>query len=344
MPGKIFTIATCNLFNLNCPGLPIYNNSDGLTQELYEKKVSWTKRQIVELEADVWGFQELWHEDALRDIFDHPNLGDYTKIAPPGHQGQKIVCGGAVRTDMLVGEPEWIENFPEGFLLRSRGDDPQTSEISVQIDSFSRPVLHFKIKPRSNGKQISVLVAHLKSKGPTKVFREGWYREDTEFYQPHSSNFGAAISTIRRTAEASALRMILTDLMKGTDTPIIVLGDLNDGVGSNTLNIITEQPRYLVGVDSRGGRDTALYTTNRLQQYRSDRDVYYTHIFQDTRESLDHIVVSEQFYDHSRKREWIFRGMTVHNDHLNSESFEETIGSTDHGIVVVKFEYKPAKK
>ncbi len=342
MAAKKFSVATCNLFNLNLPGLPMYNDQDGITEERYKKKVKWTQQQVRDLEADVWGFQELWHEQALEDVFDHPDLSGYSRIVPEGHQGGKIVCGGAVRSEMLAGEPEWIEDFPEGFILQSSGDDPQTSEISVQIDSFSRPVLHFKIKPRSNGKQISVYVVHFKSKGPTKVYREGWYRSNKDFYKNYTGNFGAALSTIRRTAEASALRMILTDRMKGTDTPVMVLGDLNDGNQSNTLNILTEQPRYLLGVDARGGRDTSLYTTNRLQQYRSDRDVYYTHVFEDTRESLDHIVVSEQFYDHSRKREWIFKGMTVHNDHLNDEEFEDSIGSTDHGIVKSTFQYSPA--
>ena len=64
---------------------------------------------------------------------------------------------------------------------------------------------------------------------------------------------GAAISTIRRTAEATALRVLLTEVMKGTETPVIVLGDVNDGQHSNTVNILTEQPRYLVGESRRCG-------------------------------------------------------------------------------------------
>ncbi|MGY2059328.1 hypothetical protein ACW9HQ_30915 [Nocardia gipuzkoensis] len=78
-----------------------------------------------------------------------------------------------------------------------------------------------------------------------------------------------------------------------------MLGDINDGQHSNTANVLTEQPRYLVG-DSRGGVDNGLYTAHTLQEYRDTRDVYYTHVHQDLRESLDHVLVSEQFYDHSR--------------------------------------------
>ena len=72
---------------------------------------------------------------------------------------------------------------------------------------------------------------------------------------------------VDRTAEATGLRVLLTSVMKDSDTPVIVLGDVNDGQSSNTVNILTEQPRYLVG-ESRGGADNGLYTAQTLQEYR----------------------------------------------------------------------------
>jgi predicted extracellular nuclease len=267
---------------------------------------------------------------------------EYHLFAPTGHQGQHIICSGAVRKEMLVGEPEWIDSFPEKFRIESSGDDAQTPDISVALTKFSRPVLHFKVKPRSRGKDISVYVAHLKSKAPTKLFRESWYKSDKEFYKKHAEGLGSAVSTIRRTAEAAALRMMLTEVMKGTEQPVVVLGDLNDGQGSNTLNILSGQPRYLLGLSS-GGSDVDLYSAGTLQEYRSQRDVYYTHIFNNSRESLDHILVSQEFYDNSRRRIWAFDGMQVVNDHLNEDNHKET-GTTDHGIVKATFKYRPAKK
>ena len=165
-------------------------------------------------------------------------------------------------------------------------------------------------------------------------------RRDPTTFKPHANAFGAAISTIRRTAEADALRVLLTGVMKGTTTPVIVLGDINDGQPSNTVNILTEQPNYLVG-ESTGGADIGLYTAQTLQEYRDTRDVYYTHVHQDLRESLDHVLVSEQFYDNSRKRLWLFDGLVINNDHLNYENHKET-GTGDHGVVKVTFKFKPA--
>jgi endonuclease/exonuclease/phosphatase family metal-dependent hydrolase len=174
---------------------------------------------------------------------------------------------------------------------------------------------------------------------PTRIDAEPWYDADPDTYKPHAIALGAAISTIRRTAEAAALRVLLTGVMKGTQTPVLVLGDVNDGQHSNTLNILTEQPRYLVG-ESRGGVDIGLYTAQTLQEYRDTRDVYYTHVHEDLRESLDHVLVSEQFYDNSRRRLWLFDGLVINNDHLNDEDHRGK-GTGDHGVVRVDFTWRP---
>ncbi len=55
--------------------------------------------------------------------------------------------------------------------------------------------------------------------------------------------------------------MILTEAMKKNDNPVVVLGDLNDGQYSNTINILTEQPNYLFS-GYEGRSDTALYATD----------------------------------------------------------------------------------
>ncbi len=339
---KKLSFATCNLFNTNEPGKRMYRDPDGWTQEEYDKKIEWIGRAIATVDADVWGFQELWHHKSLENVFIEAKLSSqYTLLAPKTQTGQKIICAGAVRKEMLVGEPEWIEDFPDKFVLSGSGDDPQTPEISVSLKSFSRPVLHFRIKPHDKPTEISVFVAHLKSKMPAQVDQEQWFKADKLFFGKHREGIGAALSTIRRTAEASALRMLLTETMKENDNPVVVLGDLNDDKRSNTLNIITGQPNYLMGF-STGGSDVDLYSTGTLQEYRSERDVYYTHVHQNSRESLDHILVSQEFYDNSKKRIWAFVGSEIMNDHLNWDNHKES-GTTDHGIVKATFEFRPAK-
>ena len=339
MPDVSFT--NFNLYNLNKPGLPLYKNARPWTEGEYAAKIDFSARMLRLLGADVYGFQELWHAGALADILATAGMEqEFTLLAPEGHAGGKIVCAGAVRSSILVGQPEWIETFPEQFRLSSGGDDAQSGDIAVSLHTFSRPVLHFTIRPEADAAPIHVFVCHFKSKGPTQIFREPWY--DNDVYSRHAEAIGGGLSTIRRTAEATALRMILTDLMKGTREPVVVLGDVNDGLLSNTLNILTGQPRYLMGF-SKGGGDTDLYTAQTLQQYRSTRDVYYTHVFNNERESLDQILVSEEFYDNSRDRLWKFVELVVQNDHLNFED-HRGLGTNDHGIIRATFRYAPLRQ
>lgn len=338
-----FAVTSFNLLNLNLPGLRMYRNAEGWSEENYRRKIGWTAAMLRRAQADVYGFQELWHPGALTAALEAAGMAEeYVALTPPWLAGQHIACAATLRRDLLEGEPEWIVNFPEGLRLQSGGDDPLSAAISVSLRSFSRPVLHVTLRPRDTASAIHLYVAHFKSKGPTQVSSEAWFRADDALHRPHQGAIGSALSTIRRTAKAAALRVLLTERMKGTETPVIVLGDLNDDHNSNTLDILTEQPVFLKP-HVQGGRDTALYSGQALQQYLSQRDVYYTYIHQEVHGSLDHILVSEQFYAGSRKRHWVFDGLDIFNDHLNDKELREAEGAGDHGVVRARFLWKPAR-
>jgi endonuclease/exonuclease/phosphatase family metal-dependent hydrolase len=351
MDLKEFSVATFNLYNLQEPGKAMNLNQTPWTPEEFSLKVQWTVWQLgVLMKPDIVGLQELWSKKALDAVLNY-NYGtkdepkflkdEYDALAKPA-SGAKIICGALVRKGLLTGEPKWEDKFPKEVKLDLKDDpnDPQSPEIKVTINAFSRPVLRFQVKLRDDQTPTEVFVTHLKSKLPTDVSEAPWFVAKPEMFKPHQNALGAGISTIRRTAEAVALRVMLTGVMKGTTTPVIVLGDINDGQSSNTANILTEQPNFLVG-EATGGADVGLYTAQTLQEYRDTRDVYYTHVHQDLRESLDHVLVSEQFYDNSRKRLWLFDGLVINNDHLNFENHKET-GTGDHGVVKVTFKFNPA--
>lgn len=335
-----FSVATVNLYNLQLPGAAMNPNQKPWTTEEYDRKIAWLAAQLGSLDADVVGLQELWHRDAMAAVLEAGGLDDRYDLIADRATGARIVCAALVRKGLLQGTPRWVDRFPDGVRLESANpNDPQAPAISVTIPGFSRPVLNLQVELRDDQPVTEVFVAHFKSKLPTAVYNERWYRQDPDLYKPHVTAIGGALSTIRRTAEATGLRVMLTTIMKGTDTPVIVLGDLNDGQHSNTINVVTEQPRYLVG-ESRGGADIGLYTAQTLQEYRDSRDVYYTHVYDDLRESLDHVLVSEQFYDNSKSRVWLFDGLVINNDHLDDEDHKAT-GSGDHGLVKVSFRYQP---
>lgn len=335
--------ASFNLYNLQLPGEPWRRNSAPYTEEEYQAKVEWSARVIKRLNADVIAFQELWSKQCLEDIFQVANLQHNYQLVLLKDDWYDIAVAAAVRDPWEVRTKTIHKSFPEGFALIKRGrdqdEDREDDDIEVTIDKFSRSILQMSIghKDHTELPVIETFAAHLKSKLPTRLDKQ---ERENEAVRPHSTALGSALSTIRRTAEAAALRILLTNQMKSTTTPVAVLGDLNDGTLSNTLSVITQQPSYRLHASSRSGSasDVGLYSAGLLQELRSFRDVNYTHEFKGIRESLDHVLVSEQFYDYSRNRVWTFKELRVWNDHLE----DDDKSTSDHGVVSAKFLFDPA--
>lgn len=352
--------ATSNLLNLQVPGGLTYSNTPPFPdttegREAYERKIGWIGRQLKYLDAEVIAFQELWSVEALEAAFSSAGLlHGYDLVArdAPGRGRPQVAL--AVRKNRH-GEPQlmqgadWCAEFPEDFRFEGlKETDGAAEEITITINEFSRPVLHARIQSEGTSPKpppVSVYVAHFKSKGPARLS----FRGNHPVLDAYPAITKSAISHIRRVMEAGALRAILDGEMRASDddalSPTVVIGDLNDGTLSVTNELLSAQPTYRVVEKSTAGRqsDRGLYSVERLQQYRSMRHVYYTHIFKDKLESLDHILVSEEFYDHSRKRQWSFREMEVVNDHLNRESKTDLaeIGASDHGLVRAYFDWNP---
>jgi endonuclease/exonuclease/phosphatase family metal-dependent hydrolase len=341
------TLATFNLKNLALPGDEIYFSTKPLySDEDYARKVKWVGERIREMEADVIGFQEVWKIEALEECFRTVGLLDeYDIVGRDAPDRFSVQVAFAVRKGWMRGREVWHEDFPEKAVFKKRKTDHSTYHMTVEIDNFSRPPLEIRVKPKRRGApEMMLFCSHLKSKRPIELDRT----EKDKLPTQDEVAIGSALSTIRRSAEAAALRILLNDRMLGNDRPFVVMGDLNDDYLSVSTTIVTADPSYKLYHASRVGSkasksgDLGLYSTQMLKEYRSLRNVHYTHIYKNKLEVLDHILVSEQFYDHSPKRIWAFRDSRFWNDHL--EKHEESNLTTDHGIVVAEFDYKPLEK
>lgn len=354
MARSRLSFVTFNLYNLQVPGGLTYPGVEPLSEEEYRAKLRFIALMLEATRADVYGFQELWAAQALRDGFVEAGMeADYDFVArdAPG-PGQPQVALATRRGMIDFGgrapddEAWWIADFPEELVLRKRRTIEQ---VAIEIDGFSRPVLTALVKPLAPASAVPVklYVAHLKSKRPTPLDAEELGRPEVE---AHAETIGSALASVRRTAEAAALRVILSNSMLDNTVPHVALGDMNNGSLSVSTSILTGDPRYKVVETSRpvtGRRaDLGLYSVERLQQYRSQRHTMYTHIFEGRLETLDHILVSEEFYDHSVNRIWSFVETRVINDHLNlAHARTEIQGAhfwpNDHGIVQTIFESNP---
>lgn len=340
------SFASFNLYNLQLPGEPW--RTEPYTEAQYAAKIAWSAAALRALDADVIVFQELWSAQGLKDLFAAAQLDSgYDLVFLRDTGWYDIAVALAVREPWGVRAKVNHKTFPKGTILKKRevdrngGNLDEDDDIEVVISSFSRAIIQASIENKDHPELplIEVFATHLKSKLPTRLDRE---ERENPATKGHGQALGAALSTIRRTAEAAALRVLLNDVMRDTDTPVVVAGDCNDSPNSNTLAILTEQPSFRFYADSRAGRttDRGLYNVGALQQLRSFRDVTYSHIYKGEHDTLDHVLVSEQFYDHARKRIWSFKEAHYWNDHLNAH--ESKGPASDHGLVSARFVYDPA--
>jgi endonuclease/exonuclease/phosphatase family metal-dependent hydrolase len=357
------TFGSFNLLNLQEAGKTVHKTKNYYTPTAYKKKVAWVGNMLSRIGADVVAFQEVWSGKALKEAIGKSGQFSPTDLVGPIKNGKDTSV--ALVTKLAHKTPVWHRNFPGEFVMKSKAGGTSGPAVSVTISRFSRPVLQVPVMVRISAtktKEVQVFIAHLKSKLPSDLshtsvqklwatFGNGTYDNGkpklNTLGNKIAAGIGSALANVQRSTEAAALRLILAREMYGNNKPVVLLGDLNDGPLSVSTGIITGDPDYRTVLKRSGGRrnDTEMFSTSWLQQYRSLRDVYYSHIFKSRRESLDHILVSEQFYDHSERRIWSFEELKVHNDHLKDEHVERGKDKTvsDHGIVTATFRYNPWK-
>ncbi|MEM7671103.1 MAG: endonuclease/exonuclease/phosphatase family protein, partial [Pseudomonadota bacterium] len=319
--SDILSLSTMNLYNLQSSRRTTYPGAKPLGADLYKAKMRFLGIMLKASQSDVMVFQELWAESALRDAFKAADLlDDYEFVARDATGVGKPQVALAARKGMIDFDgrsPDddafWIKDFPEGAVFNKRRT---IDAVKVDIDAFSRPILNVMVTP-PKGTAVRVLGAHLKSKRPMNLDKQ---ERENDVVAPHADAIGQALASIRRTAEAAALRIVLNQSMSGNETPHVLMGDLNNGSLSVSTGILTGEPRYKLIESGRAVKgksaDKGMYSVETLMHYRTQGHTNYTHIYENKLEVLDHILVSEEFYDHSARREWSFRYAEVFNDYL----------------------------
>jgi predicted extracellular nuclease len=321
---KSFKVGTFNLLNLVLPGVTYYEKNK-YSPEVYQKKKTWISRQLENMEADIVGFQELFHKEALQEILTETKEYADAHLVAANPTGDKPVV--ALLSKFPITNHQINSEFPAEARLDIGGE-------VVPIASFSRPILSAQIA-LSDTVECTVFVAHLKSKRP--ILSEGADRDD-----PVEKAKGQARALIQRAAEATALRMILMETLRNRNHPVIVLGDLNDSNLSVSTQIISGEPPWekLRLEKKKEIWDVLLYNVKDIQARQSYGDYYYTHIHNGHYESLDHILVSEEFVAQNPKRVGQVTYVSVLNDHLIDETLsddEVEKWKSDHAQVVASF-------
>jgi endonuclease/exonuclease/phosphatase family metal-dependent hydrolase len=251
------------------------------TPEEYAWKEDWLADQLLALDADVIGFQEIFEEAPLRAVLDETSrraniLNDaaqpdrskpyrkkaiFRRLESCGYAGAALAFApnsadggvpGERRPGVAIlsrlgfeGAPEIIQDLAVPLVIPFaplRGlDGCDAGQFTLR--RVSRPIL--KARVRMGSKVVTVFNCHLKSKLGEFITPAGAEfppEADLTDYDPLGRALGALRAAVRRMAEAWILRCeIVSELEAGH--PVIAMGDFNDGEHAVSSEIISgERP------------------------------------------------------------------------------------------------------
>lgn len=268
-----FTIASFNVKNLIAAEEEYYRFQTYTTEE-HAWKEDWLADQLVRMNPDIVGFQEIFELPALQAVVDEADRiglasnddvvpgsdkkyrkkAIFRKLAYRGYSDAKIAFApnandgapGQRRPGLAIlsrygfeGTPEVIQDLSPELAVEFQGGEAG----QFKLDRLSRPLMKARIPV---GHQIiTVFNCHLKSKLGEFHRPDGAdYAPEADLtaYDPVGRALGALRAATRRMAEAWVLRrLIVAELQAGH--PVMVLGDFNDSENAVSSEIIAgERP------------------------------------------------------------------------------------------------------
>jgi len=291
--------ATFNTFNLAPPGMRCYDNLAPCTPEEYEAKLDWTAHQIDLLNADVIGFQEIFSQATLREVLARTRrFREAVHLGfDPDPEAPRLTPSVALVSRLpVLSHPRAISLFPDNVAMPPGSRDP---------DRFTRAPLHAEVE-LAPGIVIDVIVVHLKSRRPD-------YRSSDTGEDPNLYALACLRSLIRRGTEATALRVLLTDMARDKGRPRIVLGE---------------------------GAPLAerMFDAARLHMHQDNlRSVGFSIVHESRHSTIDHILVSQEFNPVLPNAIGEVVDVVYLNDHLDLGLPE----ASDHGQVLARIRLYP---
>lgn len=326
-PPDRLRIASLNTLNLRLPGRAIYQDV-GYTVAEFEAKSTWLAGMIDTLASQLVGLQEIFDEEALHETVSRCASPPPRWIAAPGRGETRDLPGVALLSWLdALGEVETVERIPDGFGVRLPAA-PEIGLPEILHDRFSRPVLSVTVDlatgTRRRALPARVYVVHLKSRRPNRAAVPGGPGEDME--DPLIEARAHMRSLLMRAAEAGGLRALLLRDLYRARMPVIVLGDFNDHAKAATTNLVAGRmsPKNL------GRRDIQLYHAAALQAPNIlTHRIGYTKFHLGEPDSIDHVLLSEEFLREGRHAIAEVERVDYFNDHLSAPGRL----ASDHGAI-----------
>ena len=310
------------------------------TTEQWLSKLAWVRQQLLDADADVVGFQEVFSVDALRRLCRKIGYEHFAVVDEPGlseSDGRvyiRSVVALASRWPLLNVQTVALNSSVMQDLGLS--DDFQFKRLPVRAQ-----VLH------DTYGAIQCYVLHLKSKRP--MFEQVAYPKTMDWTarcQDHVARLsrGSIAALLQRGAEASlAYHDALSQIAQGQH--VVLMGDLNEQYGTEVYSALTmQQSIYAIGETERYQwprfvkkilHDCRLKDAFLLAPNTRSLAQPYTHIHHGEGRTLDYVLVSNGLNSLNADAQMEVIEHRVWDQHLDEEG-RKNITQSDHALVSAK--------
>ena len=330
--------ASFNLFQFVKPPFSWYIKKDKFDEEQWQKKTSWIKEQIKEMNCDIIGFQEVFSKDSLEELV--KELGFKYFITVDNAKTDKLNKNVYISTTLALASKYPILKTQK---VHVHGKSILKHEFKGHF-KFSRVPIKALIE-LPNKKNISVYVNHFKSNRLNEfeyIFNEKHTLEQKIEQTKEALKNDYSKSLKQRLCETSSLYYDL----KKTTTPIICMCDLNDKEFSLAIEALCNKEYHEKVRKNRKNKSYILYDA----YYLYDKKIYNPHpeqkkisrtatsYYQSYGNVLDYIFVSKEFNIKEKNAIAKVSSYEVFDKHLQ-ENPHGSLLQSDHAQVVCEVEF-----
>lgn len=332
-------LGTFNLFQFVEPPYSWYTKKDKFNERQWLEKTTWIKHQILKMDCDIIGFQEVFSRKALKHLvkelgFKYFKVVDAAKLSTNNRYKY-------VTTTVAIASKYPISNIQAVEVHQPSIDKYNFGKDDKDPFKFSRiPIKAMITLP--NKKELLVYICHLKSNRLNEfeyVFNESHTLEHKKERVSKALKGKYSKSLKQRLCEASSL---FFDIQKYKNQPTVLMCDLNDKEFSLTIDALSNHKYH----DDKSKEDLVLYDAS----YEYTPEVYNPHpeakevkrratsYFLGKGNVLDYIFISNDFHKKNENKIAKVTDYTVLDEHLQ-ENKDGSLLKSDHAQVVCELTF-----
>lgn len=325
-------VGSFNLFQYVAPPYCWYTKKEKFTPEQWEQKQAWIKKQILNMNCDVIGFQEVFSKNELQELCLELGFKYFVTVDEAKLEGKDKNIFSST-TVALASKYEILELKDVEINIKSL-----KKHLFKGKFEFSRKPIKAKIKIREN-LNITIYVNHFKS-NRLNEFEYIFKKEDSLDYKKEKvkealkNDYSPALK--QRLCETSSLYY---DFKKEKE-PIICMCDLNDKEFSLSIDALTNKAYH----ENKKFNSYLLYDSNYLNPKKESnphpekrQQRVPTSYYMGNGNVLDYIFVSKEFNKRFKENIGKVVSYEVFDNHLK-ENKDGSLLQSDHAQVVCEIE------